>query len=65
MPESRGPSLPGLLQEFFVFRIVLKAQFIKLKIIIVHFPNIIFEYLLCAWYYEGLCMLPKFFIHPL
>lgn len=46
----------------FVFRIVSNPQVITQKIIIVHFPNILFECLLCAQSHEGLCQLSPFFL---
>lgn len=47
-----------------MFRIVSNPQVITQKIIIVHFPNILFECLLCAGSHEGLCQLPPFFLSP-
>ena len=66
MPRYLLPGLipPRLLQEGFVLRIVLHAQFIEQKRIIVNFPNITFEYLLCARHREGLCMLLFFWPYP-
>lgn len=48
----------------FVFRIVSNPQVITQKIIIVHFPNILFGCLLCAGSHEGLCQLSPFFLSP-